>query len=139
MTGRACSATSASSACGIGSITVEIPSVCGWPAGCADRHRRALCLFAVTVVAGPAAQQGAPGAFNGRDDRVIEVAGHIVFGDRHERIGQLQWRHTVSVGRLHNVDEGLIEAAMAQRYNNALSGAEASLAAEARVSRAIGL
>jgi hypothetical protein len=63
-------------------------------------------------VAGLAAQRGAPGLVNGSDDRVIEVTGHIVFGDHHERIGQLQWGHTEPFGGFHNVDERLIEAAM---------------------------
>jgi hypothetical protein len=94
--------------------------------------------LALWVVAG-FVQQGAPGSANGRDNHVIEVAGHIVFGDRYERIGQPDWGHIVLFGCLNNVDERLIEAAMAQGNQDTLGSAETSLAAAAMNPAVIGL
>jgi hypothetical protein len=84
----------------------------GCSGGCTHCHRRLLRLLAVSIVAGTTAEQDAPGSVNSRDGRAIDIAGRIVFGDRHKGISQLQRAHSVLLGRFHNFDECLIEAAM---------------------------
>jgi len=74
-----------------------------------------------------------------RDNNLIDVAGHIIFRDRHERIGQQHRGHIVSLGRLHNIGERLIEAAKVQGNKYTLSSGETSLAAAARIAAVFGL
>jgi hypothetical protein len=99
--------------------------------GCCARSRPGIAAGRV--------QQAAPGSANDRESRVIDIAGRVVLGSGHERIGQLHWDHIVPFGRFHNVDAGLIEAAMAQSDKNTLSRAETSLTAVARLPLVIGL